>query len=92
MDILLDNIDNSKILIDIRANYKHLINHIPGSINIVENELLINHNRYLDYNHEYVLYCDYGNRSKKIVSFLNTKGYKVYNLVGGFNSYLNKNK
>lgn len=90
MDILLSNLNSSKILIDIRANYKYLLNHIPGSINIVENELLINPSRYLDYNHEYVIYCDYGNRSKRVVSYLSSKGYKVYNLLGGFNSYLNK--
>ena len=90
MDILLSNVDSNKILIDIRANYKYLLNHIPGSTNIVENELLINPNRYLDHNKEYVLYCDYGNRSKRVVSYLNSKGYKVYNLVDGFNSYLNK--
>lgn len=90
MDILLSNLDSNKILIDIRARYKYLINNIPSSINIVENELLLNPNRYLDYNKEYVLYCDYGNRSKRVVNYLNSKGYKVYNLVGGFNSYLNK--
>lgn len=90
MDILLSNIDSNKILIDIRANYKYLINHIPGSINIVENELLINPSRYLNYHKEYVIYCDYGNRSKRVVNYLNSKGYKVYNLLGGFNSYLNK--
>lgn len=90
MDILLSNLDSKKILIDIRAKYKYTLNHIPGSINILENEILINHNHYLDFNHEYVIYCDYGNRSKKVVNYLNSKGYKVYNLLGGFNSYLNK--
>lgn len=90
MNILFSNLDSSKVIIDIRAKYKYLINHIPNSINIVENELLINPNRYLNYDKEYVIYCDYGNRSKKVVNYLNSKGYKVYNLVGGFNSYLNK--
>jgi rhodanese-related sulfurtransferase len=90
MNILFSNLDRSKVIIDIRAKYKYLINHIPNSINIVENELLINPNRYLNYDKEYVIYCDYGNRSKKVVNYLNSKGYKVYNLVGGFNSYLNK--
>lgn len=90
MDILLKNLDSKKILIDIRAKYKYLLDHIPSSINVQENEILINPSRYLDFNHEYVLYCDYGNRSKKVVNYLNGKGYKVYNLVGGYNSYLNK--
>ena len=90
MDILLDNLDSNKILIDIRAKYKYLLHHIPGSINAQENEILINPKHYLDLKHEYVIYCDYGNRSKRVVNYLNSKGYKVYNLVGGFNSYLNK--
>ena len=90
MDILLSNLDSDKKLIDIRARYKYLINNIPGRTNVAENELLLNPDHYLDYNKEYVLYCDYGNRSKRVVNYLNSKGYKVYNLVGGFNSYLNK--
>ena len=90
MDILLSNLDSNKVIIDIRAKYKYLISHIPNSINIMENELLINPKKYLNYNKEYVIYCDYGNRSRKVVNYLNSKGYKVYNLVGGYNSYLNK--
>ncbi len=90
MDISFENIGSNKIIMDIRAKYKYLLNHIPHSINIQENELLINPNKYLDFNHEYVIYCDYGNRSKKIVNYLNGRGYKTYSLAGGFNSYLNK--
>ena len=90
MDILLENLSSDKIIIDIRAKYKYLLNHIPDSINIQENELLITPNHYLDFKHEYVIYCDQGNRSKKVVNYLNSKGYKTYSLLGGFNSYLNK--
>ena len=88
MNTLLSNLSSDKILIDIRAKYKYLIDHIPGSINILENELLINPNKYLKFNHEYVIYCDYGNRSKRVVNYLNSKGYKTYSLIDGFNSYL----
>ncbi len=90
MNILLSDLNSDKIIIDIRAKYKYLLNHIPNSINILENDLLMNPTKYLNFNKEYVVYCDYGNRSKRVVNYLNTKGYKVYNLVGGFNSYLNK--
>ncbi len=90
MNILIEDLSSDKIIIDIRAKYKYLIDHIPGSINILENKLLMNPKHYLDMNNEYVIYCDYGNRSKRVVNYLNSKGYKVYNLVGGFNSYLNK--
>ena len=90
MSILLSDVNESQIIIDIRAKYKYLLNHIPGSINIQENELLLNPNNYLNLNKEYVIYCDQGNRSRKVVNYLNSRGYKTYSLIGGFNSYLNK--
>ena len=90
MDIDFENINNKK-LIDIRDSYKYLEKHIPGSINIEENKILQMPEYYINRNEEYVLYCDNGYRSMKVSRYLNTKGYKVYNLTGGINLYLKKN-
>ena len=89
MDIELKDIHDKKI-IDIRDSYKYLEGHIPNSVNIAENKLLLSPNYYLNRNDEYVIYCDHGYRSMKVSKYLRFQGYKVYNLVGGFNSYLKK--
>lgn len=90
MDVNYENIKNKKI-IDIRDNYKYLENHIPNSINIEENKLLLMPEYYINRNEEYVVYCDNGYRSTKVCKYLNSKGYKVYNLTGGINQYLKNN-
>lgn len=74
-------------LIDIRSSYQFASGNIPGSINILENILLLNPGNYLDSNQEYVIICDYGNRSLRVSRYLNTIGYKTYSLSGGYHSY-----
>ena len=76
MDIDFENINGRK-LIDIRDSYKYLEKHIPGSINIEENKILLMPEYYINRNEEYVIYCDNGYRSMKVSNFLNTQGYKV---------------
>jgi rhodanese-related sulfurtransferase len=90
MDINFNDIKN-KIIIDIRDSFKYLEKHIDGSINIPENSILLMPEYYINRNNEYVLYCDTGYRSKKVCTYLNSKGYKVYNLTGGINLYLKNN-
>lgn len=90
MDIDFENINGRK-LIDIRDSYKYLEKHISGSINIEENKILLMPEYYINRNEEYVIYCDNGYRSMKVSNFLNTQGYKVYNLTGGINLYLKNN-
>ena len=41
-----------------------------------------------DKNTIYYIYCDYGNRSKHVVSYLNSLGYNCVNIEGGYNNYL----
>ena len=79
---------NKGIIIDIRSIDKYNISHIPGAINISEYDLLTNHNRYLNKVDTYYLYCNLGNRSKKVVSYLCSLGYKCVNIEGGYENYL----
>jgi len=83
----MHNINNGTI-IDIRSPYKHSLGNIPNSLNISEFDLMYNHGKYLNNVDTYFLYCDSGIRSKKLVSYLCSLGYKCVNIEGGFNNYL----
>lgn len=83
----LKNKHNIKI-IDIRNRNKYLLGHVDNSINICEEELYNYPNRYLRKDEIYYIYCDYGNRSKIIVSKLNSLGYNAVNINGGYHNYL----
>ena len=37
-----------------------------------------------------MVFCDYGNRSKKVSNYLNNIGYKVYSLKDGYSGYVGK--
>lgn len=74
-------------LIDIRDKYKYLEGTINNSINISESELMFRTEKYLNKNEKYYIFCDYGNRSKRLSEFLTQRGYSVYNVVGGYMAY-----
>ena len=82
------SIDDRNILIDIRDKYEYILSHIRRSINIPYNYLNAYYNKYLDFNHNYYIYCDSGNKSRKLCCFLNSIGYNVIDLVGGYKEYV----
>ena len=86
----LDAKNKNSLFIDIRSAYKYLQGTIPGSINIVENIILLNPEKYLKKENNYVVFCDYGHRSKKVSNYLNNIGYKVYSLKDGYSGYVGK--
>ena len=74
-------------IIDIRNPVLYRYGHIKGAINI-EGNLLVNFpEKYINKDNNYYVYCDYGYKSKKCASILQSKGYKVYNIDGGYNEY-----
>ena len=75
-------------IIDIRNKLKYQNNHIPNSINIDEIMLLSNPEKYLNKDEIYYIYCDFGNRSKRVTYQLNKLGYNTVNVDGGYNNYL----
>ena len=75
-------------IIDIRKNYLYNIGSIPSSKNIPSSFLLMSPEKYLDLDKEYYIYCSAGLESPKVCSELNSKGYKVVNVLGGYNSYM----
>lgn len=92
MNIDLEELLKSKNLniIDLRSNQSYNNNHIPGAINIPYNDLIANPQKYLDKNKKYYLYCQKGITSKKVCSILNLKGFKTYNILGGYEEWILK--
>ncbi len=81
------NKDKIKI-IDIRNKDKYLISHVFGSINIESFELEYYPSKYLKKDEIYYIYCDSGNKSRRLVHKLNKLGYNTVNINGGFYNYL----
>lgn len=68
-------------LIDVRPKYEYIKKSISGSINIPYDELIFNHNKYLNKNEKYFLICSGGVKSKKATNILSVYGYDVTNVL-----------
>ena len=77
----------SIMLIDIRDYYQFQLGCIPTARCIPMNFLLMNDSNYLNKADTYYIYCEFGNRSKHACEELLKKGYKVVNVVGGYQEY-----
>ena len=75
-------------LIDIRSMEKYNDNHIPGSINIPKILIIKDYAKYLNKNETYYIYCQKGEQSIKVCSMLSKLGYKVINVIGGYERYI----
>lgn len=74
-------------IIDIRDNYQYNLGHMENSQNIPTSYLLTNPNQYLNKNDLYYIYCEYGNTSRYVSNQLNSLGYNVLSIIGGYNAY-----
>ena len=74
-------------VIDVRNNYYYNMGHIDGAINIPYYNLLNNYKYYLNKYSVYYLYCDTGEQSFEIVNRLNSFGYSLININGGYEAY-----
>lgn len=89
IDELLPIIDKVN-LIDIRNAQSYNNNHIGNAINIPFEKLIISPNQYLDPLKKYFIYCRCGITSKKTCQILSNLGYKVVNIVGGYEEWILK--
>lgn len=55
--------------------------------NFLQDDFYLNATKVLDKNKPVYLYCRSGNRSEKASKILEQKGYKVYNVLGGYNQW-----
>ena len=78
---------NNPIIVDIRSSYYYNIGHIVGAINIPYYNLINNYSHYLNKYDMYYLYCDTGDKSILIVDRLNSLGYNLVNIEGGYLEY-----
>lgn len=75
-------------IIDIRSEQSYNNNHIPGSINIPYEKLIVEPNKYLTKDRKYFLYCQHGVTSIKTCKILASQGYKVVNIIGGYEQWI----
>ena len=96
--IILKNISVSELininpnnLIDIRSSSKYNDNHIMNAYNIPFDKLIMSPENYLDKNETYYIYCQRGLKSKRLCIILNSKGYNVVNIIGGYEAWVLNN-
>lgn len=77
-------------IIDIRSIQSYNNNHIPGSINIPYESLIVYPGKYLSKNKRYYIYCQKGITSKRVVGILNKEGYTTISIQGGYEEWIMK--
>ncbi|MBQ3468652.1 MAG: rhodanese-like domain-containing protein [Bacilli bacterium] len=77
-------------LIDIRSYSRYREGSIEGAVNISADQLINSPSKYLNLFEEYYFFCEHGYTSRRVVSFLNKLGYRVFNIEGGFSLYNKK--
>lgn len=87
----IDSFTAPENIIDLRDKYQYLLGHIPNAENIPYVYLIMTPENYLDKDRIYYLYCEHGEKSRKICIHLQELGYHVIDLVGGYESYQQKN-
>jgi len=75
-------------IIDLRSEEKYNNKHIPNAINIPSNKLLLSPEKYLKKDTRYYLYCQKGMNSYSVCKILSKQGYKVTNIIGGYESWI----
>ena len=71
------------ILIDLRETEDYLKGHLPGAVNVPFDKLEDVFVR-IEKGRNVFLYCETGSHSMLASRILSSKGYKVYNLYGGY--------
>lgn len=74
-------------MIDVRSNQEYREGHLQGAINIPDFEITKKIEKEVPKKNQLiVLYCQYGGRSKSVMTVIKKMGYtNVYNLYGGLN-------
>lgn len=75
-------------IIDIRSEQSYNNNHMNGAINIPYEKLIARPSQYLNPNIRYYIYCQKGLSSGKVCQILTRMGYKVTNIIGGYEEWI----
>ena len=74
-------------IIDIRNRNLYARGHIYNAKNIPMDLLVELHNKYLNKNETYYIYCNSGYKSQKCVKLLEMLGYDVVDVLGGYETF-----
>ena len=85
------NLSNVNI-IDLRSVEKFNNSHIPGSINIPAEKILLRPFDYINNDSKYYLYCQHGISSLNVCRILSRLGFNVVSINGGYEEWLLMNK
>ena len=94
MNITIKDLKNNffnGIIVDIRSIQKYNNHHLPSAINIPYSKLMLQYKELLKKEQKYLIYCEKGITSPKLVLFLKKQGYDCYNLVGGYEEWIINN-
>lgn len=84
------DMEKGSLLIDVRTKNEHNQIKIKNSINISINSDIFNEQiDKLNKTKEYIVHCMYGKRGSKACKILQKKGFKVKNLKGGLDAWIN---
>ena len=86
-EVNISDIPKNINLIDIRDKLMYLNGTLDNAKNIYYQKLFSNPEKYLNKEEEYYIFCSNGTSSKKLCKYLASIGYKVINIIGGYNSY-----
>lgn len=75
-------------LIDLRSVEKYNDNHIPDAKNVPMLLLLKEPEKYLNKEETYYIYCQMGLTSGRVCTSLRKKGYRVINILTGYEGWL----
>lgn len=78
-------------IIDIRNEQSYNNYHIPSALNIPFEKLIIKPSDYLKSTSKYFIYCRCGKISSKACKILTNYGYKVVDILGGYEEWILKN-
>lgn len=78
-------------IIDIRNIESYNNRHIPNAKNIPSKNLIMEPKKYLNYKDTYYIYCQKGITSNNICNILRKQGFKVRNILGGYESWILEN-
>ncbi len=82
------NIGDPIHIIDIRSVQSYNNNHMEGAINVPYEKLIAKPGQYLNPNIRYYIYCQKGLTSNKVCQILTRMGYKVTNIIGGYEEWI----
>lgn len=77
-----------KNIIDIRKYEDYCDGIIPNAKCIDKHLLVLNPEKYLEKDKEYIIYCEMGKQSRSVCLKLRLLGYQVRHIKGGYSAYI----